>query len=325
MSAWGDKDFKASPGTVSLSGTNLTGTGTFFANNFAVGDVIAFGSDGGKGSAVIKTIANNTFLTIVSTTEIPGAVTSSTYAVSEKPAYVVDTDTNTNANNVYGVSSAEMLAAGGSGVGTITVLTRGSGFTVRPTVTFVSSTGTGAQANTTARVVSIAVANAGSGFSNGAVIQVSGGTGTSANATVTTTSQGGVASLTLINAGSYTALPTLTNNIPSNFIGSGLRTNLVIGLNTVTVSASGSGYRSTDTVVIGGSGGTGATAAINFTGAIAQGGDAPRLAHAGWVKITPSYTDANGNNRQKSEVLVAMSTIVGDNTDDNTTDVSLPQ
>jgi len=238
---------------------------------------------------------------------------------------VVDTDTNTNANNVYGVSQAEMLAAGGGGVGTITVLTAGTGFTARPTVTFVSSTGTGAQANTTAKLVSIAVANAGAGFSNGAVIQIGGGTGTSANAVVTTTSQGAVASLVIVNAGSYTVLPTLTNNIPSNFIGSGLRTNLAIGLNTVTVNASGSGYRSTDTVVIGGAGGSGATARINFTGALAQGGDAPRLSHAGWVKITPSYTDANGNVRQKSEVLVAMSTITGDNTDDNTGDVSLPQ
>lgn len=325
MSAWGNQDFKASPGTVTLSGTTLTGTNTFFANNFSVGDVISFGSDGGKGSAVIKSIANATSLVIVSTTEVPGAVSGATYAVSEKPIAVVDTDTNTNANNVYGVSQAEMLAAGGGGVGTITVLTAGTGFTARPTVTFVSSTGTGAQANTTAKLVSIAVANAGAGFSNGAVIQIGGGTGTSANAVVTTTSQGAVASLVIVNAGSYTVLPTLTNNIPSNFIGSGLRTNLAIGLNTVTVNASGSGYRSTDTVVIGGAGGSGATARINFTGALAQGGDAPRLSHAGWVKITPSYTDANGNVRQKSEVLVAMSTIAGDNPDDNTTDVSLPQ
>lgn len=325
MSAWGNQDFKASPGTVTLSGSTLTGTNTFFANNFVVGDVISFGSDGGKGSAVIKSITNATSLVLVSTTEIPGAVSGSSYAVSSKPKYVVDTDTNTNANNVYGVSTAEMLASGGGGISTITVNTRGSGFTVRPTVTFVSSTGTGAQANTTARVVSIAVANAGTNFSNGAVIRVGGGTGTFANASVITNPAGGVTSLTLINAGSYTVLPTLTNNIPGNFLGKGLRTNLTIGLDTVTVSSSGSGYRSTDTVTIGGAGGTGATATINFTGAIAQGGDNPRVAHAGWVKITPSYTDANGNTRQKSEVLVAMSTIAGDNNDDDTGDVSLPE
>lgn len=330
MSAWGNQDFKASPGTVDISGltvSNTAGVPTFFANNFSVGDVISFGTDGGKGSAVIKSIAGEGTLTIVSNTELTvGTATALVYAVSEKPIAVVDSDTNTNANNVYGVSQAEMLGAGGAGVGTITVTAAGSGFTARPTVTFVSAAGIGAQANTTAKVVSIAVANGGAGFTNGAVIQIGGGTGTTANATVVTNNNStAVNSLVIINAGSYTVLPTLTNNIPSNFIGSGLRTNLSIGLNTVTVNASGSGYRSTDTVTIGGAGGTGATATINFTGALAQGGDAPRLAHAGWVKIGQSYTDANGNTRQKSEVLVAMSTITGDNNDDDAGDVQLPE
>lgn len=38
--------------------------------------------------------------------------------------------------------------------------------------------------------------------------------------------------------------------------------------------------------------------------------------HAGWVKIGDRYTDSSGNVRQKSEVLVAMSTITGDADDD---------
>ena len=36
MSAWGDKDDVASPGTVALSGLTVTGTSTFFANIFTV-------------------------------------------------------------------------------------------------------------------------------------------------------------------------------------------------------------------------------------------------------------------------------------------------
>ncbi len=40
------------------------------------------------------------------------------------------------------------------------------------------------------------------------------------------------------------------------------------------------------------------------------------VAHAGWVFRTNKYTDADGNLRQKSEVLVAMSTITGDADDD---------
>jgi len=38
--------------------------------------------------------------------------------------------------------------------------------------------------------------------------------------------------------------------------------------------------------------------------------------HAGWVKIGDRYTDSSGNVRQKTEVLVAMSTITGDADDD---------
>ena len=40
-----------------------------------------------------------------------------------------------------------------------------------------------------------------------------------------------------------------------------------------------------------------------------------RPAHAGWVRIT-SYTDMHGNQRVKTEVLVAGSSISGDSTDD---------
>ena len=46
-------------------------------------------------------------------------------------------------------------------------------------------------------------------------------------------------------------------------------------------------------------------------------GDARKYAapHAGWVGIT-SYTDMHGNQRVKTEVLVAGSSISGDSTDD---------
>ena len=40
--------------------------------------------------------------------------------------------------------------------------------------------------------------------------------------------------------------------------------------------------------------------------------------HAGWV-TTLTYTDAQGNTRNKTETLVAMSTITGDDNTDDTT------
>ena len=103
MSAWGNKDDVASPGTVTVSGTTITGTGTFFANNFSVGQVINVDSGG---SGVILTIANATSMTIASATEMSDAV-ANTYTVSEKPVSVIEGDVTTTATQVYGVSVAE--------------------------------------------------------------------------------------------------------------------------------------------------------------------------------------------------------------------------
>ena len=327
MSAWGNKDDIASPGTVDLTGlavANSAGVPTFFANNFAAGQVINIT---GAGSAVIASITDEGNLTLVSNTEIRvGSITGAEYTVSEKPAYVVDTDSLINANSVYGVAIDEM--SGNSSISSVTVTGAGAGYTVRPTVTITGGSGTGATATATVKVVTIAVANGGSGFTNGAVVQIGGGTGTSANATVTTNNNSTlVNSLTLVNAGSYTALPTLTNNIPSNFIGSGLRINLSMGVNAVTVTAAGSNY-SSPTVAFANVGGTfsstaTATAALNSS--FSEGGDYKRVAHAGWVQFGDQYTDAQGNTRQKTEVLVAMSSITGDNDADDTGDVQLPE
>lgn len=109
MSAWGNKDDIASPGTVDLSGLTVTGTGTFFANNYSVGDVIKFTTNG---SAVIKSIANATSLTIVSNTEVTvGTLANTAYSVSQKPKEVIEGDATTTASEVYGVSVAEQGVA----------------------------------------------------------------------------------------------------------------------------------------------------------------------------------------------------------------------
>lgn len=105
MSAWGNKDDIASPGTVALSGLTVTGTGTFFANNYSSGQVIEIAD---AGDAVINVIANATSMTIVSNTEITvDSVSGKAYTVSEKPVYVIDSDTNIVADDVFGVSVAE--------------------------------------------------------------------------------------------------------------------------------------------------------------------------------------------------------------------------
>ena len=108
MSAWGNKDTVASPGTITISGTavsNGAGAATFFSNNYVVGQTI---SVGGSGSAVIVAIANNTRMTLASNTELTAAtITDSEHTVSEKPVYVIEGDATTLANTVFGVSVAE--------------------------------------------------------------------------------------------------------------------------------------------------------------------------------------------------------------------------
>ena len=320
MSAWGNKDDIASPGTVALSGLTVTGTSTFFANNYSSGDVISIADAGGD--AVIGAIASATSLTLVSNTELTsGTLTGKAYTVSEKPVYVIDSDTNMDGDQVYGVSVDEL--DGGAGVATIAVTAAGTGYTVRPTVS-IAGDGSGATATATAKVVAIAIGDAaGSGYANGDTVTVTGGTGTSATATVTTGASDTIpASLTLVNAGSYTALPSLDEAATTND-GSGndaLTVDLTMGVNTITVATPGSDYTSAPVTVAntGGSGG-GATATATL-----QSSDRQRVTHAGWVHIGDQYTDANGNTRQKTETLVAMSTITEDG-DDDTGDVALPE
>ena len=237
MSAWGNKDDIASPGVVALAGLTVTGGNTFFSNNFSVGHTISINNAGGD--ATILSITNNTIMTLTSNTELTsGTLTDRAYSVSEKPVNVIEGDATTTGTQVFGVDATE--------VG----------------VKFF-------------RIASVAISNTGAGFANNAKVQIGGGTGTGANVNITTDGQGVPSAVAIVNAGRYTVLPTLDNNLPSNFVGKGLRLKLT------------------------------ATAA-----------SAANVAHAGWVKRIDAYTDAHGNRREKSEVLVAMSTITGDAADD---------
>lgn len=61
-----------------------------------------------------------------------------------------------------------------------------------------------------------------------------------------------------------------------------------------------------------------ATAGISTTEVAVAANKAKGVAHAGWV-TTRTYTDSAGQTRNKTEVLVAMSSITGDDSADDTT------
>ena len=315
MSLWGNNDAKTKfGGTVAVNGTTgaVTGVNTKLDTNFAVGDFLHVGEN----DYVFTAIASNTSATVVDATGsgLKGASANASYVVSEKPLSIkysqyIDADT------VYGVATEEL--EGNAGVTSVTVTAAGTGFTVRPTVSFSGGGGSGATATATAKVITFTVgsaldADAGTGYANGDVIKVDGGTGTSANATVTTgAANTSVASLALVNGGSYTVLPTLTGEatIAETGSGSGLLVDLTMGLNDVTVTASGNNYSSAPDVTIGGTGGVGATATSTL-----QSTEAASIAHAGWVVRTVGTGGRAG--RVQYETLVAMSSITSDAEDD---------
>jgi hypothetical protein len=333
MSLWGKYDAKAASGTgtIKVDAANSTATGASSANladNFEVGDYLYVG----KNSYVFTAISNNTIATVRSansSTDMSSASANGDYVVSEKPLFVTFAESldsvsvNGVANNIYGVSTAEM-AGTQAGIASVTVTAAGAGFTSRPTITF-GDTGTGSGATATAvgtavtMVVGTALdSDAGTGYANGDVIAVSGGAGTAANATVTTgTSNTSVVTLTIGTGGAYTTLPTLTGaaTTASSGGGSGLKVNLTIGMGDVTVTAAGNNYTSPTATIAGNTAATGTTLTINKQ--TSYGGE---FAHAGWVRKTVGTGGRAG--RVHYETLVAMSSIGGDAEDD---DFGLPE
>ena len=122
MALWGNNDNVTSTGTVSLNYATgvVTGSGTTFATDLEVGQVIRFGDRAGTyyGDAVISGITSATLLTIGSTAGLSGAAIASTdFTVSECPVYTVtdsvfsEASYGTEDSFVYGVAAAGAAAA----------------------------------------------------------------------------------------------------------------------------------------------------------------------------------------------------------------------
>tara|TARA_R110000772_G_scaffold426_4_gene1537 strand:- start:450 stop:941 length:492 start_codon:yes stop_codon:yes gene_type:complete len=115
MSLWGMNDGKTVAGTVTVTAANSTvvGAGTTFTN-FAVNDFLHVG----KNDYVITAIANATVMTVRAGETggtLVGAASNGSYVVSEKPLYIAYGSVGLDANNVYGVSTAEMNFANTAG------------------------------------------------------------------------------------------------------------------------------------------------------------------------------------------------------------------
>ena len=115
MTLWGNKDSVYSDGTIAVSGTTVTGTGTTFntAGLINEGDVISIGAGVTQGEAVIASVTNNTTLVLKQKNgeaPISAVPAGASYVISEKPQSLLG-QTQYSATEVFGVDNAEVGVA----------------------------------------------------------------------------------------------------------------------------------------------------------------------------------------------------------------------
>lgn len=220
--------------------------------------------------------------------------------------------TTNQKTGVFAVSPNETQGTGN--VASLTIVSAGTGFTARPTLTITGANTTQATATANGTLVAAAIDTAGSGYAVGDEFTTN-GSPTAGVVTVTTVNgSGAVTGVSITTAGDFSTLPTLSNyGFASNTStgGTGFLADLSIGVGATSVTGAGEDYnQSTVGVTVGGTGGTGAsvTATLNGQDGTNRGG------HAGWVLRTEGTGGRAG--RVHIETLVAMGSITGDGADD---------
>lgn len=158
-----------------------------------------------------------------------------------------------------------------AGVGQVTVVNGGLGYTVAPIVTFNPANGATAVANISGgRVTSVTVTNTGTGFINPPLVEFTGGNGggATANALLTKAGTASVLSITVNTPGvGYTTTPTvvIAGGNPATPATATASINESGVVTAVTIVNPGSGYTSQPTVtLVGGGATTDATATANM-------------------------------------------------------------
>ena len=115
MTLWGNKDSVYSDGTIAVSGTTVTGTGTTFntAGLINEGDVISIGAGVTQGEAVIASVTNATTLVLKQkngAAPISAVPAGASYVISQKPQSLLG-QTQYSASSIYGVDNGEVGVA----------------------------------------------------------------------------------------------------------------------------------------------------------------------------------------------------------------------
>ena len=88
MALWGNNDNVTVSGTVTISGTTVTGSATTFTD-FSVGQVITVGAGQTQGFATIVGIASTTVMTLADTDALDtGTISGASYVIGDCPIYL---------------------------------------------------------------------------------------------------------------------------------------------------------------------------------------------------------------------------------------------
>ena len=152
-------------------------------------------------------------------------------------------------------------------VSSVSLLTHGAGYTDIPSATIVATGSAGALGPCTFKVVGVSVLSGGNNYNATDLVTVVGGVGTSFVARVLTVDGGVVTSVSIVQAGNYSTLPTLSGAFTNTSgSGSGCTFVLVMGISNIAITSSGIEYVSSPLVSIAGGGGSAATAITNVSG-----------------------------------------------------------
>ena len=115
MTLWGKKDSVYSDGTIAVSGTTVTGTGTTFNTSGLIneGDVISIGAGVTQGEAVIASVTNATTLVLKQkngAAPISAVPAGASYVISQKPQSLLG-QTQYTASSIFGVDNTEVGVA----------------------------------------------------------------------------------------------------------------------------------------------------------------------------------------------------------------------
>jgi len=187
-------------------------------------------------------------------------------------------------------SSVQNLSDEPKVVESLTINSSGSSYTTFPSISISGGGGSSAIASVSSmKVSSASISSQGTAYAVNNILNISNGTYTSqAKLNVLTTSSGKITSISINNAGTYTTLPSNPVSVTGGS-GTGAKFNLGWGINSISVTNSGSGYTSQPTVTVNPTGANISAVISDYTGLFYNGGSLGNGSSSGPIWVSSTY------------------------------------